>query len=212
MAWQAHWDHWAGVPTQPPATLTFKMHDQSEVWVRELNWVVSFAFEGRQPFPNFVRRLSDLPDEASQRAALPFAQRTAATVKVPVYTKLFRKVSAYKTDVHEQLLDAFKGEACSPDTMALHKNAAGRPVRNPHFWIAPLDIDFPVMLYFVEGVPYVGKVYFDTDSLKALYSEFNYIGDEGTGSRTADLKLMSGIKAEGERFELRGGRLVPVPR
>jgi hypothetical protein len=210
VAWQVHWDQRSGVPNKAPSTLTFKMHNQSGVWIGELNWIISFAYEGSQPFPNFVQRLPELPNEVSQKAMLPFAQLVAATVKLPTYTNSFQKISTLKPDIQQKLLDAFKHEACSADMLALCKNQSGLLVKRPRYWIAPVDLNFPVLLYCVEGVPYIGKVYFDTHSLKALYSEFNYSGDEGTESRKCDLKLIIGIKVEGDAFDLKNGQLVKV--
>lgn len=56
----------------------------------------------------------------------------------------------------------------------------------------------------------MGKVYFGTRSLKLLYAECNYITDPGSETHEQGLKVISGIKAEGEQFELQNGKLIPV--
>ncbi len=110
------------------------------------------------------------------------------------------------------MLAAFGQGACTGKKLAFFKSQAGKPVEKLRFWIAPVDPDFPVLLFTVEGAPHVGKVYFGTRSGKLLYAECNYITDRGSVTHYQGLKLISAIKAEGDQFELRNGRLVPVPR
>lgn len=210
VAWQVHWDNKVGIPTKVPSTLSLRMHGQSEAWVSGIDWVIAFAYEREQPFPNFVQRLPGLPDEVRQRAMLPFARAPQVKVELPSYTSSFHRINTIEPSVRQRLLDAFKREACRTDILALCKDEAGRWVTNVRFWIAPVDLSFPVILYYVEGVPYIGRVYFDTRSLTAVYVDFDYIGDKGTGSRDSDEKRMKGIKAEGDQFELQNGRLTPI--
>jgi len=92
--------------------------------------------------------------------------------------------------------------------MAYYKDDSGKSPAQIHFWIAPVDLDFPVMLYFVEKVPYIGKVYFREHSLEPLYSEFNYIGDLDNETHGRGLRQMDGIKTEGDLFKLEAGHLV----
>jgi hypothetical protein len=211
VAWQVHWDGRAGVTSKAPSTLTFKIHDQSGAWISGLDWIISFANWDGQPLPNFVQRLP-ASGEVRQTAMLPFESLTKMTAKLPAYTNSFRKISTLKPDIQQKLLNAFKHEACSAEMLAYYKDDTGQPVKKVRFWIAPVDVDFPVMLYFVEGVPYIGKVYFHTHSLKSLHSEYNYIGDQDNETHGQGLRLMSGIKAEGDLFELEDGHLVPVTR
>src|SRR5439155_16787581 len=114
-----------------------------------------------------------------------------------------------KGDTREKLLGAFQREACSSNMLAFYRKNLGR-AEKLRFWIAPVDLDFPVILYTVERSPYVGKVYFGTRSLLPLYSEFNYITDPGSKTHARGLRLIRGIKSEGDQFELRDGRLIPV--
>ena len=212
IAWQAHWDNSAGMPTKIPSTVTFKLHEQSDAWITNLDWVITFVYQDNQPFPHFVQRLSLPPNEVRQRAIQPFAGLAATTIKVPAYTNSFHKITTFKPDVQQKLLAAFKHEACSTETLTYYKDDTGAPVKQVRFWIAPVDLDFPVMLYVVEGVQYVGRVNFDTHSLKPLYSDFDYIGDKDTEPHAQGLKLINAIKAEGTGFELKNGQLVPVVR
>jgi hypothetical protein len=212
VTWQAHWDNRAGVPTMVPSSVTFQMHDESEVWISGLDWLVTFVYRDNQPFPHFVQRLPVAPDEVRERVLQPFARLAKLTAKVPLYTNCFRKITTLKADSRETLLIAFKHEAASADMLAFYKDQTGHPIEKVRFWIAPVDLDFPVILYIVDGLPYIGKVNFHTRSFKPLYLDFDYIGDPDTEPHNKGLKLMSGIKAEGDQFELRDGRLIRVAR
>lgn len=209
VAWQAHWDNEAGVTSKVPAMLTVKIHDRSEAWVSDLDWVINFADWDGQPLPNFVHRLS-AESEARQSIMSPFAALEKVTVELPDYTNRFHKIRSLGPDIQQKLLSAFQHEACNAETLAYYKDGDGHPIKKIRFWIAPVDTDFPVMLYFVEGVSYTGKVYFHTQSLKPLHSEFNYIGDPGDETQKQGLKLMDAIKSEGDLFELKDGHLAPV--
>jgi len=212
VAWQVHWDRKAGMTGKAPETLTFKMDEKSEVWINGLQWIISFDDRNGEPFPYLVQRVPELPEEMKRDAPLPFARRAEASVKLPAYSNSFRKLSTFKADIRETLLDAFNHEAGSTNMLAFYKDQTGQPVKKVRFWIAPVDLNFPVILYAVEGVPYVGKVYFGLRSFKPLYSEFNYITDPGSETHNQGLKLISAIKAEGDQFKLQNGHLALAGR
>lgn len=207
VAWQIHWDHRAGMASRAPSMLTFKINTNSEVWVDGLKWIISFDDRNGELFPFNV---DHAPEYIKRDAALPFARLAKVTVKLPAYTNSFHKISAVKADSREKLLGAFKRETCDDKMLEFYKNQTGQPIKKVRFWIAPVDLDFPVLLYTVEGVQYVGKVYFGTHSSKPLYSECNYITEPGSDAHDQGLKLINAIKAEGTAFDLKNGQLVPV--
>ncbi len=208
VAWQVHWDHRAGTGGEAPATVTFKINTSSEVWVGGLKWIISFDDRNGELFPFYVEHNPEYTKRGASSAFAPLAKRT---IKLPAYTDSFHKMSAFQSDTKQKLLEAFEHEACTGKDMAFYMKQTGKPVEKLRFWIAPVDPDFPVLLYIVEGVPYVGKVYFGTRSLKPLYSEFNYITDPGSEAHDRGVKLIAAIKAEGTAFKLKNGQLVPVP-
>jgi hypothetical protein len=207
VAWQVHWDHQAGMASKAPSMLTFKINTNSEVWVDGLKWIISFDDRNGELFPFSV---DHAPEYIKPDASLLFARLTKATVKLPAYADSFHKISAVKATTREKLLDALTHEVSTDKMSAFFKEQTGQPVEKLRFWVAPVDLDFPVLLYTVEGAPYVGKVYFGTHSLKLLYAECNYITDPGSETHEQGLKVISGIKAEGDEFELQNGKLTPV--
>ena len=207
VAWQVHWDHRAGIASKAPSTLTFKINTNSEVWVDGLKWIISFDDRNGELFPFSV---DHAPECIKPDASLPFARLAKATVKLPAYTDSFHKISAVKAATREKLLDALTHEVGTDKMLAFFKEQTGQPVEKLRFWVAPIDLDFPVLLYTVEGAPYVGKVYFGTRSLKLLYAECNYITDPDSETHEQGLKVISGIKVEGDQFELRNGKLILV--
>ena len=212
VAWQAHWDEKAGIAGETPAVIAFRMRDQSEAWILGQDWIVSFAQWDGQPLPNYVQRLAAPGDEVRERALLPFRNLTNWTARVPGYTNSFRPVRALHRELRARLLDVFAQKACDSENLAFYKERLEQLSGLLRFWIAPVDSGFPIILYFVEGMPYLGKVYFHTRSLKPLYSEFNYITDEGSETHQQRATLMAAIRAEGDLFELRNGRPTPVER
>jgi hypothetical protein len=212
VTWQVHWDNRAGIRTKVPPTITFKTLEESKVWVAGLEWIITFVYQDHQPFPQFVQRLSASPDEVRQKALAPFVGLKAATVTVPAYGHSFGKLSKVEPVVRAKLVDAFRSESCSAHMLAFYKDETGQPVKRVRFWIAPVDPDFPVMRYIVEGVPYVGTVNFDTRTFKPLYVDFDYIGDAGTEPRKQGLRLIHAAQEEGDCFELRNDSLLPVTR
>jgi hypothetical protein len=209
VAWQVHWDQRAGMASKAPSTLTFKINTNSEAWIDGLKWIICFDDRNGESFPFYVERA---PEEMKRDTLPSFARLAKETVKLPAYTDSFHKISAVKADMRKKLLDAFEQEACTGKMLAFFKDQTGQPVEKLRFWIAPVDLDFPVLLYTVEGAPYVGKVYFGTRSLKLLYAECNYITDPGSEAHDQGLKLIKAIKAEGTGFELKNEQLVPVER
>ena len=68
------------------------------------------------------------------------------------------------------------------------------------------------MMFLVEGVPYIGKVYFDTRAFKRLYSEFTYIGVPEAPWRKAKERLMDAIRVEGDQLDFNNGELAFVKK
>jgi len=206
VAWQIHWDRRAGMASRAPASLTFKINTNSEVWVDGLKWIISFDDRSGELFPFNVNHA---PEYINPNASLPFARLAKATVELPAYADSFHKIIAVKAVTREKLLEALTHEVSTDKMLAFFKEQTGQPFEKLRFWVAPVDLDFPVLLYTVEGMPYVGKIYFGTRSLKSLYAECNYITDTGSKTHEQGLKLIKAIKAEGTAFELKHGQLIP---
>jgi hypothetical protein len=212
IAWQLHWDKQAGIATPNRIKqVAIKNNQDLEVWVARLDWIINYGENRSQVFPNYFQRLNDEHPDVRKHALDPFERIQERSIPVPEYTNTFQPLSGLNTIVKTKVLDAFKTEACSADMLAFYADESGQRITSPRFWIAPVDTNFPVMLYLVEGAPHIGKVYFDTKSLKAVYSEFNYIGDKEAPWRKERLRQMRAIRLEGDRYELKNGELVPSP-
>jgi hypothetical protein len=209
VSWQLHWDGDAGLTSKSPATITFKRDEKSEVWVDELNWVISFDERNGNPYPYFLQRVTELPDEMKQLAPLPFIHIKAMSARLPAYTNTFLKISKINAATRKKLLATVQHEACNAEMLSFYKDNTHRPIEKLHFWIAPVDTNFPVVLYIIEGAPYIGKVYYGTHTLKPLYSEFNYISDNPKW-RAANQKLMARLRSEGDEFHILNGQLLPT--
>lgn len=211
LAWQLHWDQRVKTGVTVQSKVTFRARDQWEVLVEPLEWIISFNYRGTQPFPNHLLRLSEVPVEVRRQDVEPFASLPKSVVVVPRYEESFRRISSYRSDVRQRLLACFEAEACAKESVSSYAGDDGKPVKDIRFWIAPVDVHFPVIMYFVEGVPYIGRIYFDTRSTKPIYAELNYITEAGSRSHQEGLKLMSAIKAEGDSFDFKDGRLIQAP-
>ena len=207
VAWQQHIDQNMGLSSNRLSTVDVKILEQSnEVLVKNFKWVVSFGCEGKQPYPINVERLDQLPQEVSAQEIKPFTHLRITTLEVPDYTKRFQKLSSLQPDVCDKLLACFIAQACSRESLSYYTDDTGQIIKNPEIWIAPVNRTFPVIMYFVEGVPYIGKVYFDTKTLRPIYFTFDYVSDDPEW-RKACFKLMVKIRTEGDLFELKNGRL-----
>lgn len=210
VVWQTHWDHLTGVKSQPPSLITFRTDSNARVWVDGLNWIISFDDRKGEFFPSSIQRVAELPDEMKQAAPSSFVGLAPTTASLPIYTNSFHRIVTFEAGARRKLLAVLESDACTTTNLSFYREQVGKPGAVIRFWVAPVDLDFPVLLYVVEGVPYVGKLYFGTRSFKVLYSDFSYIGDEGKPHQDG-LKLINAIKQEGDRFELRKGSLVLLP-
>jgi len=207
IAWQQHLDRGMGLSSNSLSAVNIKIREQSdEVLVTNAGWVLSFGHKGKQSYPINVEKLDQLPQEVISRETIPFMQLRTTTLEVPDYAKHFQKVSSLKPNDRERLLACFIEQACSHEALSFYIKDTGQTIKKPEFWIAPVDLHFPVIMYFVEGVPYIGKVYFDTETLKPIYFDFDYISDD-TKWREACFKLMATIRLEGDSFVLENGQL-----
>ncbi len=196
-----------GLASSGMSAVTFEIHEASaEVLVNNFKWILAYGYGGNQSYPIAVDRLTKLPEEVGSRALGRFGNCAQVEVKLPDYGSSFNKISSYKSDLYQKLLSCFTTEACSRESLSYYRDAVGKRIKNVRFWIAPVDPRFPVIMYLVEGVPYIGKVYFDTQSIKPVYSEFKYISDDPHW-RKAELKLMDAIRSEGDLFELKNRQL-----
>lgn len=208
VAWQLHWDQRMGLTSGGMSSATVQVRRESaEVLVNNVKWVLAYGYGGNQSYPIAVDRLTELPDEVRSRALARFGNSPTVTVKVPDYRHSFKKISSHASDLREKLLACFAMKACSHESLSYYKDDAGQPIKNPRFRIAPVDPQFPVIMYYVEGVPYIGRVYFETQSLRPVYYEFNYISDDPSW-RKAQLKLMDAIRFEGDVFEFKNQQLI----
>ena len=208
VAWQLYWDQRMGLTKGGMSSATIQVRQESaEVLVNGGEWLVAYGYGGNQSYPISVDRPAELPNEVRSRALARFRNSVPVTVKVPDYKHSFRKISSHTSEVREKLLTCFVTEACNRESLSYYKDHTGQPIKSPQFRIAPVDPQFPVIMYYVEGVPYIGRVYFETQSLKPVYFDFNYISDDPRW-RKAQLKLMDAIRAEGDLFEFKGQRLI----
>src|SRR5262245_56435899 len=122
VAWQAHWDQRAGIATKAPGTLTFKINKNSEVWVDELKWIISFDDRNGEWFPFYVEHA---PESVKRDA---FTRLPKAIAKLPIYTNHFHPISTIQADKRSKLLDAFNHEASSESDVAFYKSQTGQPV------------------------------------------------------------------------------------
>jgi hypothetical protein len=208
VAWQQHLDNDMGLSSNWLSTVDVTICEQSEeILVKNFKWVVSFGCKGNQFYPINVEQLGQLPQEVSTQEIAPFMHLRTTTLEVPDYTKRFQKLSSLQPNVYEKLLACFIAQACSQESLSNYTDGAGQTIKNPEIWIAPVDRNFPVIMYFVEGVPYLGKVYFDTKTLKPIYFSFDYVSDDPEW-RKACFKLMAKIRTEGDLFVFTNGRLI----
>jgi hypothetical protein len=210
VTWQLHWDEKSGViKSASIKKIGFKNNDEIAVRISPLDWIVNFASRSNQVFPNNIEKLEGPSDEVRQRAEKPFERLKETVVSVPNYSSSFVKVSALKKDEQQKIFTAIKSEAFNDESLEFFRKVDDKPTKPLRIWVAPVDLNFPVILCFVEGTAYIGKVYFDTKTLNAVYSDFNYIGDPPAPWRKERLRLMEAIRKEGDVFEFKNGKLIP---
>jgi hypothetical protein len=206
IAWQLHWDAQTRGKVKLPSTIEIKLlSDTSEVFVGELKWVISYGYTESQEYPIYVDRVGRYADDLSN-SIVRFSGAPTVIVMLPDYQKTFSKLSVARADTREKILQAFRSQACSKEALSYYIAEDGNRVDQPRFWIAPVNPEFPVLMYYVEGVPYIGKVYFHTKTFKPAYFEFDYISDV-QDERLINQKLMRAIRAEGDLFEWNGAAL-----
>jgi len=206
VAWQLHWDEKSGGANKSALkTIAIKNNDDLAVRVSPLDWIINFGNSSNQVFPNYVDKLEGPQDEVRQRAEQPFVHLNETIVNVPSYSS-FVKVSHLKIEARKKIIAAVMNEAFNDESLEFFRKTDDESKTPLRIWVAPVDLSFPVILCFVDGTSYIGKVYFDTKTLNAVYSEFNYIGDPPAPWRKERLRLMKAIKAEGDVFEFKNVR------
>lgn len=209
VTWQLHWDEKSGVKSPDIKKIGIKNNDEIAVRISPLDWIINFGSLSNQVFPNNIEKLEGPSDEVRQRAEKPFAHLKETVVSVPNYSNSFVKVGALKADAQQKVLNAIKSETFNDESLEFYSKVDDKPKKPLRVWVAPVDLSFPVILCFVEGTTYIGKVYFNTKTLNAVYSDFNYIGDSPAPWRKERLRLMDAVRKEGDVFEFKNGKLIP---
>ena len=211
VSWHLHWENKMGfVPPGLQNMVTVKVREgTADMLVTGFNWSITYGFNEDQLYPIQFARLADFPEELRNRTISTFASANALALQLPNYQSDFKRLSAYSPALRGKLLACFEAEACSVESLSYYKDENNKLLHHPRLWIAPVSDQFPVILYFVENVPYIGKVYFNTSTFKPVYADFSYISDDSKW-RGSCLKLMKAVRSEGDLFEFSGGHLIAV--
>jgi len=201
-----YWDCKMGADNTTPDLLTIKINDkQLLVWVKEFDDLIFFDYKNGQLYPIGAVPLKSHTDEDL------FAGIEETPIDLSKYKINMQPFNSLESNKQKMMLESLFQRAFDTDFLRLINNNLKRPVHEFRFRIGPVDIEYPVMYFCTEGMPYVNTCYFNTQSFKSVYTAGNYIGDEVVEGVTVTLydklhqyrvNLLNAIEQEGEVYKL----------